>query len=205
MHILIIGGSGGTGHIALQVAKLKGMKVTAICSSRNAIFVKNLGADAVISYDKTENLPEDIAHAVECMGSFDMVYDTVSSNDARDALHQYEHTIRHSSYPLMVPGSEGKYVRLGGSPSDWLLAHVKRFFGVNFFQRNRELFWVRFEDTSLQLKELRDYVESGKLEPTVSKHLPFTQLGVQEAFIHQLNRRTVGKMVVDIIPEICDK
>ena len=201
MHVLIIGGSGGTGHIAVQLAKLKGATVTAVCSLQNAAFVKALGADTVINYDKTDNLEQDFARAVERMGLFDMVFDTVSSADARDALYHYENNIRNSSYPLMVKGSEGKYVRLSGSPTDWLLAHMKRFLGFSFFQRNHGLFWVRFGNSSEELEELCCYVESENLMPVISMHLPFTQLGVQKAFIYQLNRRTVGKMVIDIIPD----
>ena len=135
------------------------------------------------------------------IGSFNMVFDTVSSVDACDALCRYEQKIRNSSHPLMVEGAEGKYIRLGGSPADWLKAHIKRFLRFNLFPNNRELFWVRFSNSSEQLETLCDYCESGKLMPIVSKHLPFTQLGVHEAFIHQLNRRTVGKMVIDIIPD----
>ena len=48
--ILIIGASGGVGHLAVQISKIMGMKVVAICSEENRPFVSGLGADKVIDY-----------------------------------------------------------------------------------------------------------------------------------------------------------
>lgn len=74
--VLINGSSGGVGHLAVQIAKVYGAKVTAVCSSKNSDFVKSLGADQVIAYDK-ENI-----HQHE--GKYNLIIDThgnLSYND----------------------------------------------------------------------------------------------------------------------------
>lgn len=66
--VLINGSSGGVGHFTVQIAKAFGAEVTAGCSSRNIDFVKTLGADNVIPYDK-ENIHRH-------RGKYDLVIDT---------------------------------------------------------------------------------------------------------------------------------
>ena len=65
---LINGSSGGVGHFAVQIAKAYGAMVTAVCSSKNVDFLKTLGADRVIAYDK-ENIHKHI-------GKYDLIVDT---------------------------------------------------------------------------------------------------------------------------------
>ncbi|AFZ00174.1 zinc-dependent alcohol dehydrogenase family protein [Calothrix sp. PCC 6303] len=53
--VLIHGGAGGVGHVAIQLAKLKGAKVcTTVSSDEKANFAQQLGADLVINYKQTD-------------------------------------------------------------------------------------------------------------------------------------------------------
>jgi len=67
--ILIHGGAGGIGSIAIQLVKHLGAYVATTVSTNDKQFVKELGADEVIDY-KTQKF-EDLLH------NYDAVYDTV--------------------------------------------------------------------------------------------------------------------------------
>lgn len=69
--VLIVGASGGVGHLAVQLAKSTGAHVTGVCSARNADLVRRLGADAVIDYTKPD--------AWQGVEPFDVVLDCVGS------------------------------------------------------------------------------------------------------------------------------
>ena len=74
--VLIHGGSGGVGHLAIQIAKAKGAKVFATASTANQDFLRQMGADVAIDYTHTKF--EDVARDV------DVVLDTVG----RDTLER---------------------------------------------------------------------------------------------------------------------
>lgn len=52
--VVILGGSGGVGGFAIQIAKAMGAHVITTASARNIDYVKQLGADEVINYKETE-------------------------------------------------------------------------------------------------------------------------------------------------------
>jgi NADPH:quinone reductase-like Zn-dependent oxidoreductase len=53
MRVLIHAAAGGVGGLAVQIARLRGATVVATCSERNVDYVRTLGAQDVIAYDKT--------------------------------------------------------------------------------------------------------------------------------------------------------
>jgi alcohol dehydrogenase len=73
--ILIHGGAGGIGSIAIQLAKYLGADVATTVSINDKQFVQELGADQVIDY-KTQTF-EDLLH------DYDAVFDTVGDETYR--------------------------------------------------------------------------------------------------------------------------
>jgi len=75
--VLIIGASGGVGHLGVQIARIFSANITAVCKSSNADFVKSLGADAVIDYTK-----EDFTKARSAMTSSLTLFRSAPSRNA---------------------------------------------------------------------------------------------------------------------------
>jgi hypothetical protein len=82
--------------------------------------------------------------------------------------------------------------------SDWLLAHMKRFLGVNWFELGRMLHWVRFPMSHEYLNSLRYFVDNKNMRVQVSEELKFSEANIQLAFQNIKSRRISGKIVINI-------
>ena len=68
--VLIHGGSGGVGTMAIQIAKARGARVIATASTPNQDLLKELGADVAIDYTKTkfEDVAKDVDVVLDSVG-----------------------------------------------------------------------------------------------------------------------------------------
>jgi len=93
--ILIHGGAGGVGYIAIQIAKHAGATViTTISSPEKAEFARSMGADYCINY-KEENFVESVLELTGGKG-VDVVFDTVGGQvfaDSFPAAKVYGHVV----------------------------------------------------------------------------------------------------------------
>jgi NADPH:quinone reductase-like Zn-dependent oxidoreductase len=73
--VLIHGGSGGVGSLAIQIAKARGAKVLATASTANQDLLKQLGADVAIDYTKTkfEEVAKDVDVVLDSVGKDTLV------------------------------------------------------------------------------------------------------------------------------------
>jgi NADPH:quinone reductase len=72
--VLVHGGAGGVGHVAIQIARARGAEVYATASPRKAQVVEGFGATAI---DHTASSVEDYVAKHTGGEGFDVVYDTV--------------------------------------------------------------------------------------------------------------------------------
>ena len=200
--VLILGASGGTGHVALQVARaLQAKHVVAVCSDRNVDFCRDCGASHVISYQTP-----DIRSALQRSPAapFAVVLDCVSSADPRDsaAIH-YPTLLQDASYrdnpPLLT--ADYAYRRLGGPSLDWVRAGLQRVTGLQnslWTNEHERLFWIRFPQSSTQLQQLHDWAEAGLVRPKISQIFDFSSAGVREGMDALTSRRVQGKVAVRV-------
>ncbi|MFT5723401.1 MAG: NADPH:quinone reductase-like Zn-dependent oxidoreductase [Bacteroidia bacterium] len=91
--VLIVGGAGGVGTFAVQLAKYYGAKVTAVCSSGTVEQTKSIGADAIIDYTK-----EDFTKSKKR-------YDLVVAINGNYSLFAYKRILTPNGMYVMVGGA----------------------------------------------------------------------------------------------------
>jgi NADPH:quinone reductase-like Zn-dependent oxidoreductase len=85
--VLVIGASGGVGHLAIQIAKhcMSAALVVGVCSSKNEDFARQCGADDVVAYDRTP-IESIASHHPDWQGRFDLIFDAVGLDQAWTVL-----------------------------------------------------------------------------------------------------------------------
>lgn len=102
-HVLIHGGTGGVGHVAVQIAKCKGARVAATVSSEaKAAIARNLGADDTIIYREVPI--DDYVQSITGGRGFDIVFDTVGGKNLARSFAAARHKGRVINIaPLNMP------------------------------------------------------------------------------------------------------
>jgi NADPH:quinone reductase len=95
-HVLVHGGVGGVGHIAVQLAKAIGVRVaTTIASSAAAALASSLGADETINY--RDEKVEAYVDRLTAGHGFDVVFDTIGGNNLQPSFAAAAETGRVAS------------------------------------------------------------------------------------------------------------
>ena len=144
--VLVHGGGGGVGHVAIQIAKALGAHVIATASGSKRKFVEGLGADEVIDYTAV-----DFAEAVR---DIDLVLDTIGGDTPRRSLQ------------VLRPGG---HLVTATSEEDSQLAAAYEAAGMRFSG-------IAVDPDPVALRGLVELVEQGSLRVHVQETFPFERV-----------------------------
>lgn len=180
--VLILGASGGIGTASIQLSKIMGLNtICAVGSEEKEAYVRNLGADEVIRYDK-EDLKES-AKSLTNGNGVDIVIDPVGG----DATEQALRATAFNGRLLVIGFANGQIPKISLN-----LTLVK---GVSIVG----VWWGRWTNTSPKetaedFEELVGFVNSNQLE--IEPKNIYTLEETSKALSNFLQRKNVGKTVI---------
>lgn len=184
--VLIHAAAGGVGHLAVQLAKLRGARVAATVSGADkAGFVKNLGADKTIDY-KTEDFVAATLAWTDGLG-VDTTFDTVGGATFCRSFAATK--VYGSVVTLLQTACEAetvKLTRLRNQAIHYELMLTPSYLGMHAAR-------VRQQQI---LKAGARLIEEGKLKITLSRVLPLTEAAEAHRLIEA--GHTSGKIVLRI-------
>jgi NADPH:quinone reductase-like Zn-dependent oxidoreductase len=173
--VLIQGGAGGVGHVAIQLAKNHGAYVITTARKSNHDFVKALGADEV--YDYTEVDITDMIHE-----KVDLVIDTVmeasiiANNGALGEIGKRS---------LSIIKDNGKYV-----------SNVS--FGINSYpmERNIKGYFFQSKPNHWDFQKIMNWIKMKELQIHIDKNFPLSPQGIKDAYINSKNQPKRGRISI---------
>jgi len=167
--VLINGAGGGTGSLAIQLAKLSGAHVTGVDNAGKLDFMRQLGADAVVDYQR-----EDFTR----LEPFDLVLDLV----AHRSVFAYRRALSRGGRYLCVGGTVRSLLRVV-TVGAGLGAVTGRHLGLLVVKQGPGLF-----------TQAADHCLAGDLRIHVERTFPLEE--VPRALAHVGQGRALGKVAV---------
>ncbi|UCE09684.1 MAG: NAD(P)-dependent alcohol dehydrogenase [Candidatus Thorarchaeota archaeon] len=166
--LLIYGASSSVGSYAVQLAKYLGAETTAVCSTANQEWVKNLGADKMIDYTR-----EDFTQSGE---KYDAIFDAVGKLSIRGSMK----SLKEGGVFLDAVGMMRRTVqaKLATARSS------KRVFGGTATGKAEDLVFYR------------ELIEAGKLKPVIDRRYPLEE--IVEATNYVETGRKKGNVVITL-------
>lgn len=181
--VLIQAGSGGVGHLAIQIAKAHGAWVATTCSPRNHELVRSLGADRAVDY-RTEDW-------AEVVDDLDIVLDALGYDEREKALHAVKRGGRVASIVSGLPHHTERWgptlgaVATGlGIAGFWLRGRLRGVDASTIVRRTR----------ADQLEAIAGLVDDGRLRPVIDRTYPLEAMA--EAHAYGETGRIVGKVLL---------
>ncbi|WP_068471961.1 NADP-dependent oxidoreductase [Saccharicrinis aurantiacus] len=145
--VLIHGGSGGVGHFAVQIAKSLGAYVYTTASTKNGDFVKSLGADEHIDYNKVKY--------EEVLSDIDFVLDIFGPESAETSI---------------------KVLKKGGTIYSTALMEVPESLTNKAKEAGVNVSGLLVKSSAKDMNTIKKMMEEGTLKPTIDKVFPFEDM-----------------------------
>lgn len=170
--VLIYGASGGVGTYLLQIAKVYGAEVTAVCSKRKVEMVRGLGADHIIDYTQEDFLQNG------------QQYDVILAANGYRPIRDYQRALK--------PG--GTYVMVGGTMTQIFQAMLLGpLLSIN---SNKKMTNLMAKTNPQDLAALVDMLTAGKIKPVIDHCYPLSQSA--DAFRYLDAGHARGKLVITL-------
>jgi NADPH2:quinone reductase len=178
--ILIHGGAGGVGHVAIQLAKAIGARVFTTVREANFEFARSFGADVLIDY-KQQDYVDAIMRETGGRG-VDVVFDTIGGNTlsrSPDALAQLGRVVSivDTAQPQNLNQAWGKNAS----------------YHFVFTRQNRG-----------KLDELSTLIERGQLRPHVGAVYSLADIPLAHARLESPNNGVQGKIAIAVDRRLCE-
>lgn len=171
--VLIHGAAGGVGHLAVQIARLLGVRATGTSSALNLDFLRDLGAERAIDYREVDFTLEEEQYAV--------VFDVVGNR----------------SFPQcrgVLSEDGGVYVTTRPGPGVffwWAATGLRSRIGPK--QRAR---WIIVRTRGADLFDLASWADRGLVRPSIEEVIPLAEVWRAHERIDDGHVR--GKLVLEI-------
>ena len=174
--VLVNGASGGVGTFAVQIAKVLGAEVTAVCSTANVETARSLGADHVVDYTR-----EDFTRSAR---RYDLLFDVAGSRSWWDLRR-----VLQPRATVVVAGGP-KTNRLVGP-----LGHVVNI-RVSAVRSGRKVVFFIAKFNKPDLETLRELLEAGKIASVVDRRYELSEIADALRYLGEGHAR--GKIVIAV-------
>jgi NADPH2:quinone reductase len=172
--VLVHGGNGGVGHVAVQLARAAGARVTTTARPEYHDDLRDLGADDVLDYTR-----DDLADAIVAAGEPDVILD-----------HRLDDYL---GLDCEVAASRGRIAAIGNTEPAATFPNVPAHRGKALTVNHVSMF--NTPDVAAVLRRLAALMERGALAPRVARTYDLDD--VSEAQQAVLNDSFLGKLVVE--------
>ncbi len=182
--VLITAAAGGVGSAAIDLAKAQGATVIAVAGGPDKVALcREIGADHGVDYRATPDFVDEVRELSG--GGVDVCYEVVGG----DTFHHARRTMAWGGRLLIVGFAGGT---IPDSPMNHALLKNYSIVGVHWGAS------IARDPQSLvrQQQALSDLANAGKISPAL--HPPYTFDDAPQAFSDLANRKTTGKVVVQL-------